>query len=261
MTARTFLFLPMIVGVGLLGCMGRGGFDPPFEPGFTAADNDNPGGDGYGGDTDPGPCTPGTQVLTITDTNDDGEIEINFNNEWFVNGEPGFEPYLRMGSCQSHDGPVWGYFRFALNVSLPAAAEVTDARLMLWGLENEGWDSANHALEIDMEDHPDPAPVVGRDDAPELAEGRPLVDTLRARWPASGGLAWDLGVWNTSPNLAQLLNEHRNRHGLLEAGDHVQFWVFGAGSLVDVFHGQVTAEDFGGTETHHAQLEITWVCP
>jgi hypothetical protein len=215
-----------------------------------------PGGDlnpvdtGPGGDLNPVDTKPKTDVscgkldLTVATTTDDGNI-------WdvlYVDGESGFG-WAGWWTPKA----VWSYFRFALPKALPAGTTITVAALWLYGIDQDTW-SASSALQIYFEDSGDAATVTNVTDVPMQPSGRPV--TSPVRWPASGGLAWLLAQYNTSPNLATALEALLTAKGGLASGSHIQIWVKGA-QTVD---GVVATPDHSasGYSAHPAILSINY---
>ncbi len=118
-----------------------------------------------------------TQTLQVSGQTDDGEIDITAS-EFLPDGEiltipPGL--YIDQWSGD----PTWGFFRFALNNTLPDDAQVMDVRLRLWGVGSINWDAGLHALTIHGEEAPFPgAPEVNNaNNAPNIPiSGRPRYD-------------------------------------------------------------------------------------
>jgi hypothetical protein len=82
-------------------------------------------------------------------------------------------------------------------------------------------------LQIALELSDDAEQVTGLVDMPLAVGGRDLLPTT-ARWPETGGLAWQYPGWNESPNLAAVLQELVDTVGGLQAGSHLQVYVYGA---------------------------------
>jgi hypothetical protein len=254
------------------GC-GRSGFeqwlaepaagDPqPFCAADCSSELDADAGAGADSDAtaDPGgtPCSPGNLTVSIAENADDGELELGYLGELFVDGEPGYTNTIFAGYNQVPiGGPVWVFLRFTLANALPATATITSANLRAWGTILFAWTPSVDAARVRIELSGDAPQVASRDDAPELATiGRPL-SAGAVRWPASGGLAWQWPAWNTSPDLAPLFQELVTTQGGVAAGAHVQLWL-DADPSVD---GEVGIEDFSHADAHHSELTLYWTCP
>ena len=188
---------------------------------------------------------PQTQVLLLADKVDDGEVDAN---GWMPDGESGF---ICMGYWGS--GSTWGYHRFALTQAIPAGAQVKAAVLELFGHDTQQWDTATEALEIRAEKTADALEVTSSTKQPFIPGGPPVTVTA-ARWPASGGLAWTVGGYNSSSDLSSVLQEVVNAQGGLAQGAHVQLWVRGA----QITDGEVTSYAYGTPGFKPARLTITW---
>jgi hypothetical protein len=85
---------------------------------------------------------------------------------------------------------------------------------------------------------------------------RPALTIAGVRWPASGGLAWTQGAYNTTPDLSVPLQELVDSQAGLAAGSHVQLWVRAS----QTSDGDLATPDFKmpGYISHPARLTITW---
>lgn len=205
------------------------------------------------------PVEPVEMQLTVTDDADDGQFDPSTSvipAGWSVKGER--SNLLYMGSYNIAE---WGglgggltpsVFRFTLSHDIPAGATITSAALSLYGLDVWDWDNTTDALSIALEFSDDAAPITSSADMPLAVGGRDLL-TATARWPESGGLVWQHPGWNTSPNLAALLQELVDTLGGLNAGAHVQLYVYGAVSNVN---SEVAVEDSSHSGDHAATLTI-----
>jgi len=158
-------------------------------------------------------------VLNISGPADDGIIW----DKLYVDGSPEHEIWVGFWDGMSD----WGYFRFALTQPIAKGATIVNATLDLWGVDADGWNGSSHALEVWLEKAADPAVVTVETDAPLTSTGRPVTSSAK-RWPAVGGLPWASGAYNTSPDLAALVQEVVNSQGGLAKGSHLQLWVRGS---------------------------------
>lgn len=149
--------------------------------------------------------------------------------------------------------PQWGYHRFALANAIPATATLVDVVLELQGFITYEWDSTAQALEVFAELSADAQGITSGTDAPYVPGGRP-VTTASVRWPGSGGLSWTLGSYNSSPNLAAVLQEVVNAQGGLAQGSHVQLWIRGAQTA----QGECACYAYGTSGYKPARLTIVW---
>ncbi|MEL6545803.1 MAG: hypothetical protein AAFQ82_14315, partial [Myxococcota bacterium] len=204
-------------------------------------------------------CTPGSQVLTIANTLDDGEIDVGFAEEYFPDGESccgGNRVFAGHNTTAPPVGPVWTFFRFPVAEPIPLGATVFDARLSLWALTLFDW-TEQSALRIRVEDAADAEQVTGAADAPHLVGGRALT-SKEIRWPSSGGLVPTLDAYNETPELAALLQPLLDASGGLTTGDHLQLWVAGD---FDDRDGELGFEDSSHPDDHPATLTVSWTCP
>lgn len=203
--------------------------------------------------------TPVEMELTVTDDANDGQFDPSTSvipTGWSAQGER--SNLLYMGSYNIAE---WGglgggltpsVFRFTLSQDIPAGATITSALLSLYGLDVWDWDNGSDALRIALEFSDDAESIMSSGDMPLAAGGRDLLATT-ARWPETGGLTWQRPGWNTSPNLAALLQELVDTLGGLNAGAHVQFYVYGAVSNIN---SEVAVEDSSHPGEHPATLTI-----
>jgi hypothetical protein len=187
-------------------------------------------------------------VLGVAAASDDGEIGTSGH---FVDGEANYRIFMGYWG----GGPEWGYFRFALSQPIPKGAKIVKATLALFGETAVGWDGASHALEVFAEQSADAATVASAADAPMIAGGRP-VTSKPVRWPASGGLGWSLGGYNTIQTLAPLVQEVVDAQGGLAAASHIQLWLRGSQTAdADISTSDLKAP---GYVAHPATLSIDW---
>lgn len=186
-----------------------------------------------------------SMLMSIEEDADDGQFDPSFvaiPSGWSTVGEG--DGGLYSGSYQISDwgglgsGLTTSSYRFTLGSEIPAGSTVVEAWLSLYGLGEWNWNSSSDALTIGLEFSDDAAVIDGIADLPGTPSGRDLLSTT-ARWPESGGLAWQNG-WNDSVNLAPLLQELVDTYGGLPAGAHVQFFV--RGDEAD-HNGEVLIED------------------
>jgi hypothetical protein len=233
---------------------GRIGYDAPAD----ANPSDGVTSDAADGSTDQGPpssCPPRTAIeVAISSDRDDGELEPTM---LWPQGEPsatGAAPGIAMGWSNGHS--VWGFFRFQLPMAIASGAAILPATLHLDGIDAPNWDPSMMALVIAIEDIDDAGPVISQMDDPDNRNGRPLLTTT-VRWPASGGLSWNLLTTNDSPDVSSLLVALAQRHGGLQAGAHVQFWIRGESSGTNA---KLTTPDIGRTIGVVARFGMQ-VCP
>lgn len=196
-------------------------------------------------------------TLSILADQDDGEIDLD-SDSFLSQGEdvtPEQEvPGIYMGYWDySLGGLTWGYFRFQLPPGLSSGATVRQAHLLLQGAFTINWMPASYALSIQLEQSSD-APVVNAvTSAPSESMGR-SVDTP-IRWPPSGGLDWQIGQPNQSPDLAAALQDLLDGTAIAE-GAHIQLWLTGDQQA----RTEVSTYDFGRANGQAAQLFVEW-CP
>ncbi len=191
-----------------------------------------------------------TKIYALTADQDDGEVD---DIDLSTTGE-GNRIYL--GYWEPY-GATWFFFRFLLDRPIPAGAELTDARLELWGLAPDGnWGQPDHGLLMQLEDAADAAVVRSGTDNPDNPEGRSLLP-ISVRWPDRGTLVWQVDGYNRTPNLAPLLNQLASSRGGLSSGSHVQFWVRGA---FRYGNAEVATPDSTHVIEREARLSLT-VCP
>lgn len=196
----------------------------------------------------PPPDMSKTMVLVLASAVDDGEICREYGpNPWLPNGEGG-ELYMGHGNTD----PTWGFHRFALSQAIPQGAVISQATLELYGVTTWNW-SPGEALEIRAEQAADAQVVTSEADEPFQPKGR-TVTLATVRWPASGGLAWTINGYNSSTNLASVLQDVVNTQGGLAQGAHVQLWVRGAQTSV----GEVASPAYGTPGFKPARLTISW---
>jgi hypothetical protein len=188
---------------------------------------------------------------------DDGELD---STGFFGTG--GYAPqgerngWHYLGGYGTEESPVGNgltvaFYRFELPEPIPAGATIEEATLRLWGTDTWVWDASRMAEQIVVEDSADAQVITSLADAPLQPAGRPLVPG-EVRWPESGGLAWTLGGWNETQNLATLVQALVDRHGGLAAGAHVQLFFFRDARE----NGEVAAEDWIHPDDHEAELVI-----
>lgn len=234
----------------------------PVTTGLSLSDASDSGSTD-GGSVDTGTTTSGEASETTSDdertigplqiqTNlDDGCIYLNGENDatWLPSGEQnslGFLGEYPLGS------PYYGYFRFELPEALPAGTAVPTATLTLDGHATYQWNPEAYALAIYVEISGDAEPVDGSDRFP--SEGQTELSEESVRWPARGGLTWDVQDTNTSTNVGPLLEALIAQMGGLDAGAHVQFWISKAELGQDAEVGYV---DFTADPERASTLTLT----
>lgn len=253
------LNLTLIVLMATSGCF-RGGFDAFGEESQGTAEGEDGSvseqvalDEQTGADpvTEDNTCK--VQLLTILSNTDDGEV--NEKQEYLPSGEAGGEgdpKAIYMGHWFS--GPCWGFYRFQLQLAIPAMATITEATLSLYGLAaptaSAAWNPGVHALLVLGEDSAD-APTVARAEIPAMIQ--PSV-----RWPMSGGLAWTTDGDNTV-DVGSLIRWLVQAKGGLAAAAHVQLWL--RGDFTVVFAELATPDsgaDSGVPGAVPARLAIRW---
>lgn len=209
---------------------------------------------------DVAPPEPSEMSLTISDDGDDGQFDPSTSvipAGWSAQGEYSNTLYLGSYNIAEWGGLGGGLtpsaFRFTLSHAIPAGSTVVDATLALYGRDAWDWDNSSDSLQVAVELSEDAEQVAGAADLPLVAGGRETLATT-ARWPEVGGLAWQNLSWNESPNLAALLQELVDTVGGLEAGAHVQFFVYGTTANIN---SEVAVEDSSHSDTHAPTLTIT----
>jgi hypothetical protein len=191
-------------------------------------------------------------VLLLSAAANDGQVE---GDQYFhANGETNYD--IWMGAWGSMY--IWGFYRFALSEALPQGATVAKATLELWGHKDftyalTKWNPALHALEIYAESSANPPIVTKAADGPFTPLGRALT-AAKVRWPASGGLTWSGGQYNTTPDFASVLQEVITLKSGLAKGAHVQIWIRGA----QLKTSHVTANAYGMSGYVPGRLTIDW---
>ncbi|MGE5784009.1 MAG: hypothetical protein ACM3ZE_05435 [Myxococcales bacterium] len=202
---------------------------------------------------------PVEMVLPLTEDGDDGQFDPSLSalpTGWSAQGERSNVLYVGAYNIDDWGGLGNGYttgaFRFTLSNDIPAGAHITDARLSLYGRDVWEWDSSVDALQIAVELTDDADPISGLTDMPLSASGRPILANT-VRWPEAGGLNWQYPGWNESTNVAPLLQELVDTVGGLQAGAHVQLYVFGVTSNIN---SEVTLEDSSHSDANHPTLTV-----
>jgi hypothetical protein len=215
------------------------------------------GFDGLTGDAppvgDPFPDTSGpalVQTLSIAAPGDDGEVDPG---AWYPEGEFGLR-FLYAGAW--YNDWTWVYLRFALDTEIPADATIQSAALAVFGAPPQGWGPGKH-LVIYAELDPDPLVVSGLLDRPTQTGGRALT-AVSVLWPPAGDLSWSAGAWNTTPDLAQLLQPLVSQFGTRSAGTHVQLWIRGDDNSSNA---EIALEDVTHAGDHPAALHVEWTVP
>ncbi len=191
-----------------------------------------------------GTCT--LKTLEILSGEDDIEYACdNILPDGELTAVEGAGFYLGWWYCDggSSDGPTRGAFRFTLNTELPPGATIASASLELWGVTTTAnWYPAILALEIAIEASPDAARLTSSAEVPQGGDPQArLLAPARVRWPAGGGLSWRLGAYNTSPDLAPLLQGLVDRYAGLASGAAVMLWITAAPGVAD--HVEVATND------------------
>lgn len=210
---------------------------------------------GFGG---PGSQCDEQQLVILADA-DDGEID--HNGVLLPRGEAAstWKPHIDPDALYAGywideetltEGPTRTYLRFQLSAALPAGASINEATLTLHGLDapvaHADWDATTHALRVRAEDAAD-APAVTSGTIPSLLP-------TSVRWPAQGGLTWQVGAGN-SVDVVPVLQALVDKKGGLSAGAHVQLWLWGEFSSVAA---EVATPDIGRPGAVPAGLEISW---
>lgn len=193
-----------------------------------------------------------TVELVVEDNLDDGEVGLTDTEAVYLPHGEAFG--INIGHVGS--GPrtfTWGYFRFRLPEGL-SSGRLVEARLSLWGWETvlTDWDPAVLPVHVLLEDADDAPVVTDGEEHPEGASARPVLPTS-VRWPATGGLDWQVDAWNVSPDLSGLLNDVAGTRGDLAPGAHVQLWLRGD---PDTGTNQVGTVDFSWEVPEVARLSI-----
>jgi hypothetical protein len=247
--------------------------------GDTAADPDAGGGQDVPGDAITGPDGPGlpdgpgqpdgldgpptpdavapdappgcrTLKLAVALATDEGEIG---GTMFFGSGEQ--DSLIHIGFYM--DSVTWGFFRFVVPEAIAQGESVMSAQLDILGANPDNWDGSRQALLVNAEASDDAPRVVGSDDRPNSGTGsaRPLTQAT-VRWPASGGLVWNPGEYNSTPDLSAVVQELVNRPSGLAMGAHLQLWVSGESTSAS---GEVTTPLLSGSGGQPPRLVLT-VC-
>lgn len=205
---------------------------------------------------DPQPIVIGP--LSIADDFDDGAMWPTLmmgmeDGAWLPSGEimAGF------AYCGEHpvDHHYYAYFRFVLPEPIPDGAVVVSASLEVDGHGVYQWDAMTHALRIWAQHDPNPEQVVGLESYPSPQQ---LTDTS-VRWPAVGGLAWNVMGPNASPDLAPVVQTVVDAFGGIAQGGAIQLWI-GADQLGRQGH-EVGWIDASHPDREPARLTLTILRP
>ena len=238
------------------------------ESGEACVYSPNLGADQGSGDPSPVPCTftdgtisgvtmygrstVGTNGFTsaIATNDDDGEFDSQDLPAWLTRtGESGTVYLGNWGAT----GITTGYFRFQVPTAIPPGATIDLANLKFYGADNGYWDSS-HALVLSADLSGNAVQPNGTEDFPSGATQHSLATTT-VRWPSSGGLTWNTGVWNTTPDLSAIIQEIVDAEGGLAAGSYLQFWVQGQDPGHD---SEAGVEDLSTGGGHPTNLTVTW---
>jgi hypothetical protein len=194
----------------------------------------------------------GCRVLTLTVAlqTDEGEIDASM---FYTEGET--DSLIHIGYYMSN--VTWGFFRFALPAAIANGEHVMSAQLDILGAIPDNWDASRQALLVNAEASDDAPRAVGTDDRPD--SNRPSARVLTqatVRWPASGGLVWNPGEYNSTPDLSPVIQELVNRPAGLAMGAHIQLWLGGEATNAS---GEVTTPLLAGSPGMPPQLSLT-VC-
>lgn len=206
------------------------GAPPPASSGTDDASDETSRGDASStsGESSSGSTT-GTPMqvvgpIAIVDDLDDGSMypgDRTGGGAWLPSGES-MAGLAYLGEFP--DGlPYWGYFRFTLPSELPFGTTVVAASLTIRGEDLWQWDTTSQGLVILAEHEADAPQVDGLEHRPDT--GAVALTTASVRWPPAGGLEWQVGGDNVSPDLAALIQEVIDDRGGLAAGGHVQLWI------------------------------------
>ncbi len=226
---------------------------PPhvMQPGADASATSDASVDADAGDAAGTLANCNTMTSKIDAPEDDGEF---FGPMFYPSGDVNS---LGMGHWNNY--LLYGYFRFALPQALPSNATIGKVTLSLWGIDVSGdWVSGNAFLKVSIEDVAD-AMVVGTTDRRPGGKSPVNLAVRTVRWPATGGLNWNLNTWNDSPNLGAMIQHLVDSRSGLAMGNYVQFWI-DYPSPTSPFNGSVGTEDRSVNGGHEAKLSISW-CP
>ncbi len=186
--------------------------------------------------------------VAIAATEDDG---------WLWAEDPGFGQGNDAVWCGEWRAgyPEFCYLRFSLPGAIPGRARVANARLRMWGIDTDSWDTAVDALLVRADVSGDARQVEDQTYYPGEANG-PVLTTTEVLWQtgAGPGLTWVGGAWNESPDLGPVVQEVVDARGGLSAGAHLQLWVTTAalrGAAYDL-----EAEDYSHGNGHPAELAL-----
>lgn len=150
---------------------------------------------------------------------------------------------------------AYSYIRFRIPTGgIPAGAQITGANLKLLGAGSSGW-TGSDALRIQAEATGNAPQVTSDYVYPANASGVGLT-LASVRWPASGGLSWNVSGVNTidvSPVIQSLVD----RYGSLTGGSFIQLWI-GIDKLSGSSTRTVSYLGYGATTTDRPALELTY---
>lgn len=148
--------------------------------------------------------------VTITDTNDDGQIDVSSGGAagtLWLTGENGVGNEGFMGEYRKGD-KYYAYFRFVIDQTIPAGSTINSATLSLYGLSAPNWDNTQ-ALLIRAEASPTPLAPTSAAAHPTVGSAAVSLTSSSVRWPTTvgAGLDWTTNGWNVSPNVTGLITE------------------------------------------------------
>jgi hypothetical protein len=200
-----------------------------------------------------------TQKLGIQKTEDDGEITGGL---FCTSGETWNDKLLFAGSWASGlttPELTYVFLRFELSTAIPAKSTVESVVLELYGHDptsyGSSWDASQHELLVTADLQSDAQPITDETELPGTSTVPQT--TAKQTWPASGGLAWKSGQWNSTPNLAALLQELVDTYGGLQAGAHVQLWL--RSNQTYSVDAELPFEDTDSAGGRSAVLMVTWL--
>jgi hypothetical protein len=199
-----------------------------------------------------------SQELGILVTADDGEITGGL---LLPSGETWHGNLIHAGSwaTAASGGPVmtYAYLRFRLTLPLAAGAAIASATLEVYGHALTGgsqWSPQKHKLVISADRSADAAQVASPVACPGCSKG--AVQTASVDWSS---IVWTPDAWNTTPNLAAIVQELVDAHGGLKAGAHLQLWL--RAPIIYPEDAEVPFEDLDHAGGKAARLTLSWLEP
>ena len=183
-----------------------------------------------------------TQVLSIAQTADDGEVS---NTGVLSNSSSA------VGSGQVSSSPYWSFYRFKLNKSIPQGSVISKANINLFGSGSSNWTSGK-GLKVYVQLSSNAEVVYGNNYCPGCST---TVNVSSAITWGSPSLSWVVGQYNTSPDLSSIIQEVVNSNSI-KADQYIQVWVSRSSTYPS--NGLVFTEDKSASSSQNAVLILEW---